>query len=638
MNQAENITIWKYKPEIDGLRAVAVIAVIINHFNKDILPSGYLGVDIFFVISGYVITSSLTRRIKINFWDFITGFYERRIKRLIPALFVFTLITSLLICFFDNSPLNSIRTGAASLIGLSNVYLGLLSFDYFGRSIELNPFAHTWSLGIEEQFYILYPLIFWFLRSKNKNQRVSNNLILILYIISISSLIGFIYFYQNNQPLAYFLLPTRLWEISAGCLLFLNINKYKNFEQFLVNIPSHYLILSILLIMFLPVSAAIPSTVLIVILSSLLIGSLKNRTRTFKLLSNRYLVRIGVISYSLYLWHWGIISISLWTIGIHWWSIPFQTLLIYTLANLSYEFLEKRTKTLNLNKLKVIIFGLIVSTSGFIFNWKILSNLYLYLGPRPGGTKDPNVASLTVAYPNEKELIPSNFNSKNPSFYFAGDSYVGSSWWYANKVLNKYNFNIYVHPRLEGINHKDPRSGGSLASQQHLYFIKTTLKKYSSQIKKGDFIGVSISSSRKLLPKTREAIEFAVDFAKEKNAKLILFGQIPTYDTTSFVYCTPTWYRPKFSINKNCDKTTNLDEISNTFKPINNYYKMISKENEEVFFYDQTNGICDKKLEICFTKKEGDSLYYDGSHLTDYGAELVGVNFITFFEEILFQE
>ena len=126
------------------------------------------------------------------------------------------------------------------MIGLSNVYLGLLSFDYFGRSIELNPFAHTWSLGIEEQFYILYPLIFWFLRSKNKNQRVSNNLILILYIISISSLIGFIYFYQNNQPIAYFLLPTRLWEISAGCLLFLNINKYKNFEQFLVNIPSHY--------------------------------------------------------------------------------------------------------------------------------------------------------------------------------------------------------------------------------------------------------------------------------------------------------------------------------------------------------------------------------------------------------------
>ncbi len=629
MNQVKNDAIRKYWPEIDGLRAVAVIAVIINHFNKDILPSGYLGVDIFFVISGYVITSSLTHRKKINFWNFISGFYERRIKRLIPALFIFTLITSLLICFFDNSPMNSIRTGATSLIGVSNVYLGLLSFDYFGRSIELNPFAHTWSLGIEQQFYIFYPLIFWFFSHKNKNQRVSNNLILIFYIISISSLIGFIYFYQTNQPIAYFMFPTRFWEISVGCLLFFNIRKYKKFEEFLVNIPSHYLIFSIIFIMFLPVSAAIPSTILIVLLSSLLIGSLKNRNRTFKILSNSNLVRIGTISYSLYLWHWGVISISLWTIGIHWWSIPFQTLLIYLLANLSYEFLEKRTKTINLNKSKVIIFGLIVSAFGFIFNWKILSNFYLYLGP--------DVAILTRAYPNKNELIPLKFNSRNPSFYFAGDSYSGFSWWYAHKILDKYNFNNYVHPRLEGIDHKDPRSGGSLESQKHLYFIKTTLKKYESQIKKGDFIGVSISSSRKLLPKTKEAIEFAVNFAKEKNVKLILFGQIPTYPTTNFIYCTPTWYRPKFSINKNCDTTINLDKISSSVKPLNDYYKKISKENEEVFFYDQTNGICDNKLKICYTKKQGNFLYFDGSHLTNYGADLAGISFTKFFEEILFK-
>ena len=88
-----------YKPEIDGLRALAVIAVIINHFNKDILPSGYLGVDIFFVISGYVITSSLSVRKSKNFWEFLGGFYERRIKRLVPALIFFVLPTSILIYF-----------------------------------------------------------------------------------------------------------------------------------------------------------------------------------------------------------------------------------------------------------------------------------------------------------------------------------------------------------------------------------------------------------------------------------------------------------------------------------------------------------------------------------------------------------
>ena len=91
----------RYRPEIDGLRAFAVIAVIINHFNKEILPNGYLGVDIFFVISGFVITSSLYQRPSKNFKDFISGFYERRIKRLVPALSVFILITSFTICLFN---------------------------------------------------------------------------------------------------------------------------------------------------------------------------------------------------------------------------------------------------------------------------------------------------------------------------------------------------------------------------------------------------------------------------------------------------------------------------------------------------------------------------------------------------------
>ena len=94
-----------YRPEIDGLRAFAVVAVIINHFNKEILPGGYLGVDIFFVISGYVITSSLYQKSSKNFRDFISGFYERRIKRLVPALSIFVLITSIAICLFNSKPI-----------------------------------------------------------------------------------------------------------------------------------------------------------------------------------------------------------------------------------------------------------------------------------------------------------------------------------------------------------------------------------------------------------------------------------------------------------------------------------------------------------------------------------------------------
>ena len=112
-----------YRAEIDGLRGIAVIAVIINHFNKDILPSGYLGVDVFFVISGFVITLSLSEKKYRNFREFIFNFFSRRIKRLIPTLVVFVLLTSLLISFFNPSAEIPIRTAIASLFGVSNIWL-----------------------------------------------------------------------------------------------------------------------------------------------------------------------------------------------------------------------------------------------------------------------------------------------------------------------------------------------------------------------------------------------------------------------------------------------------------------------------------------------------------------------------------
>ena len=185
----------RYRPEIDGLRAFAVVAVIINHFNKEILPNGYLGVDIFFVISGFVITSSLYQRPSKNFKDFISGFYERRIKRLVPALSVFVLIMSIMICLVNPEPTLSLRTGLTSLFGLSNLYLLKQSTDYFAQTTELNVFTHTWSLGIEEQFYILFPFLIWFSGFGRQTKNGTRNLFLIVGILSIASLIGFLYLY-----------------------------------------------------------------------------------------------------------------------------------------------------------------------------------------------------------------------------------------------------------------------------------------------------------------------------------------------------------------------------------------------------------------------------------------------------------
>ena len=365
-NSASKIS--RYRPEIDGLRAFAVVAVIINHFNKDILPGGYLGVDIFFVISGYVITSSLFRRPSKDFKDFISGFYERRIKRLVPALSVFVLITSIAICLFNPSPGLSLQTGLTSLFGLSNLYLLRQSTDYFAQSTELNVFTHTWSLGVEEQFYILFPFLIWFSGFGRQTKNGARNLFLAVGSLTIASLVGFIYLYPTNQPAAYFLMPSRFWEMAAGCLIFIGFQKRASVEQLLEKVPPLLVMALIVGVMYLPMSLAAASTVAVVALSSILIASLKKQTAAFKVFTNPKVVYIGLISYSLYLWHWGVLSISRWTIGIHWWSVPFQVALMLGLAIASYRWIEtplrkgnwfgRRWKTL------VVGGGVLVTLSG----------------------------------------------------------------------------------------------------------------------------------------------------------------------------------------------------------------------------------------------------------------------------------
>ncbi len=371
-NITENKSLIKnsYRPEIDGLRAFAVVAVIINHFNKEILPNGYLGVDIFFVISGFVITSSIYKRPSKKFKDFISGFYERRIKRLVPALSVFVLIMSVTICLFNPEPSTSLKTGATSLFGLSNLYLLKKSTYYFAESTQLNIFTHTWSLGVEEQFYVLFPLLVWISGFGRQTKNGFRNLFLIVGALAILSAIRFLYLYPINQSAAYFLMPTRFWEIASGCLLFLGIQKRKSLEQFLEKIPPIFVLALIIGIMYLPKSFATASTFAVVTLSAILLACLKKGKKSFTFFTNTKVVYVGLISYSLYLWHWGVLSISRWTIGIHWWTMPFQVALIFGLASISYKYIEtplrhgnwfgKRWKTI------VIGGGVLVSLSSIL--------------------------------------------------------------------------------------------------------------------------------------------------------------------------------------------------------------------------------------------------------------------------------
>ena len=376
-----------YRSEIDGIRAFAVIAVIIHHFNESILKSGFLGVDIFFVISGYVITLSFFANEDKNFIQFISGFYKKRIKRLLPSLLVYVVVISLLICFFvEDGRSIFFRTGFFSIFGLSNLYLVRNSVDYFAFSTNFNPFTQTWSLAIEQQFYLIYPFLIWFTGFiKNKNRSINKLKFSIITITSVS-LIYFLFFYSDINSEAYFLLQYRFWEIGSGCLLLILLQKNNNLIKKIEIIPPSITLSLIILLMFLPKEIAIISIPCVVTLTLILLISLKDKGLIFRIFTHPKIIYIGKLSYSLYLWHWGVISMSLWTIGLYLWLIPIQVFLIILLSIISFEFIEKPIRN-KLDFQSKNLFKCISSISFLIFSFVPIfldkfENNTLFMGDR----------------------------------------------------------------------------------------------------------------------------------------------------------------------------------------------------------------------------------------------------------------
>lgn len=331
----------QYSPEIDGLRALAVLAVVANHLDSRLLPSGHLGVDVFFVISGYVITASLCGRRHRSFGELVAGFYERRIRRLLPALVLCVLGTSLAIALFDPNPVVSLKTGIAALFGVSNLYLLRHAIDYFGASAETNVFTHTWSLGVEEQFYLLFPLVLW-LTGLGRTASGSRSFAATIGVASLASLAFFFYLDATRPPAAFYLMPARFWELGAGCLVFVLVDDGRGAAaRLLRRLSPLALLLATLVVLAWPSGHLAGTTVAAVLLTALLIASLRPGTAGHRLLSQPAAVYVGQISYSLYLWHWSVVAVSRWTVGVQPWTMPLQLALMFLLAHASWRYVER---------------------------------------------------------------------------------------------------------------------------------------------------------------------------------------------------------------------------------------------------------------------------------------------------------
>jgi len=291
-----------YRPEIDGLRALAVVAVVLFHIGGNFVRGGYVGVDVFFVISGYLITSILLRDLDQNRFS-LAHFYERRARRILPALF-FILICCLpfALLLMIPSELTEFSISLTAVLAFVSNFFFWRRSGYFAPSAEEQPLLHTWSLAIEEQFYFIFPLFLLF--SWRFLSRRITIIILIGTVIVSLLLVEWALWEKTITPAAiFYLTPTRAWELIIGALC-----AYILFDKSIT--ASNFLSLSglclILVAMFhFDETTPFPSlyTLIPVIGTALILVYGTTTTLTGKLLSLPPLVGIGLISYSLYLWH-----------------------------------------------------------------------------------------------------------------------------------------------------------------------------------------------------------------------------------------------------------------------------------------------------------------------------------------------
>ncbi len=359
------MTQFHYIKGIDGLRALAVLAVILFHLEPALLPGGFSGVDVFFVISGYVVSASLYRYANTGLINFTTGFYARRILRLFPALLTCLVIVSLVSTLIagDSWPINaSNKNGLYAFFGLGNLSLIWSGDGYFSPRTELNFFAHTWSLGVEEQFYLVFPVAFYiWVQNQHKKgpiKLLGNGVLVGLFTLS---LLYSIFETSQHPDNAFYLLPSRFWELASGAWLF-QLHTQGKLSAQSKQTNSVILSLGFLLIGFgfvysnnaaFPFPWALLSVTGTVLLITGLLFSEDQPHFVQRLLESNVLRQIGKTSYSLYLWHWPIYVLFRWTVGLETYlEIGSAVALTFIFANASYFYIETPIRNARLTKTK----------------------------------------------------------------------------------------------------------------------------------------------------------------------------------------------------------------------------------------------------------------------------------------------
>ena len=326
----------RYRPDIDGLRAIAVVAVVLFHAELVSFPAGFMGVDVFFVISGYLITGILMKDTSI------IRFYQRRARRILPALFAMlaAVLVAGLVLFLPHDLSTAARTVAATLIFISNIAFWRMA-NYFAHETQVWPLLHTWSLGVEEQFYIFFPLLVRFVPLRG---RAFAAMIIALGLASFAAAAVFVA-HRNGTP-AFYLMPFRAWELLVGSVLATGV--IPSLSRWWARSLLGVIGLAAILLPMLTTLVRLPFPGLgalapVLGAAALIWAGTGGKHLLSPVLSFKPVVFVGLISYSLYLWHWPVLAFA------RYWAIepltPLQAVgavaAAFVFATLSWRFVER---------------------------------------------------------------------------------------------------------------------------------------------------------------------------------------------------------------------------------------------------------------------------------------------------------
>ena len=616
-----------YRPEIDGLRAIAVCAVILYHAGIKNFQGGFLGVDIFFVISGYLITSIILKELKLTRTFSFKNFYERRIRRIIPVL-LFVITASLPLAWLYLLPVNFIEYSKSILSSIgftSNIYFLNSGLQYGAESSLLKPFLHTWSLSVEEQYYILFPIILLIIFKFFKK-----NLIYLLIFGFFLSL-GYAHYLSKYFPSHnFYILPTRGWELLAGSLLaYYELKKINKFKFKLLNslLPLIGILSIILSIYFFNDKIPHPSlyTLVPVIGVSLVIWFSKKDEFITNLLSSRIFVGVGLISYSLYLWHYPIFAFD--RITDHSFS-NFELIIIIIIFSLfSYFFIEKpfRSRKYRFKKVSFIIVALC------LFNIFINSKIIFSNGYENRFYSTNTYKLNSIIYEKENYDFEMNYNYDNynerKNVLIIGNSHAEDLL----EILSKTNLTDKIYFNLASPLKRDPEYNFEISD-----FYKFLIKKdplfehFKKQYKKSNLLIIStrfINENRDL-----EILGELIKLLKKDKKKIIVFDHaLEQTLKTSYLLNRLDYYIYLNNRFPNKDRLYQIEreiykDLSNR-EFVNKNIKKITEQND-VILIERKKIFCNIDQMICPSiTDDGYKIYWDYGHITSEGAKYFAKKF-----------